>query len=74
MSMRIGNSDITQGFYTNTEYNAMTKQYMVVGTLEWAPTSTNQGETLFCDVTHQETLGQTPQTASLQLSVQCKIF
>lgn len=70
MSMRIGDRDITNGFVTNSDFNSVTKLYTVTGTLTWAPSSNNHDETLYCDVTHQETLGQTPQTASLQLTVQ----
>ena len=71
MSMRIGNNVFTNELTTNTAYVAATESYTVTGTLLWAPTTANNQQTLFCDVTHAETLS-TPQTVSKVLTVRCK--
>lgn len=72
MSMRLGGTSITDGFVTSAEYNAGSKLYTVTGTLTWSPTRANNGDTLFCDVFHSPTLGNSPLTASKILDVQSK--
>lgn len=74
LSMRVGSTSITNGFVTNSDYNSVSKLYTMTGTLTWSPASNNNDDTLFCDVFHTQTLGQTPQTASLQLSVTSEHF
>lgn len=74
MSMRLGNNAIQDGLVTDSVYNTASKLYTMTGTLTWTPSGNNHEDTLFCDVFHTQTLGQTPQTASLQLLVQSKHF
>lgn len=71
MSMRIGSTDLSNFLTINAVYDANTKLYRVTGTLAWAPSISHDGEVLSCDVYHQQTLGNVPQTASLrELDVQ----
>lgn len=68
MAMRIGNSVFSNELTTNSVL--VNESYTVTGTLSWAPTTANNGQTLFCDVYHPETLGQNnPQTVSKILTV-----
>lgn len=69
MSMRIGSTPLNNGFVGKSEYNLVSNLYTMTGTLTWSPSSNNDQDTLFCDVTHPETL-QTPQTAALPLTVE----
>ncbi|CAC5375676.1 unnamed protein product [Mytilus coruscus] len=69
MTMRIGNSQFSSNqFTTNTQIITSNTTYNVVGTLTYAPTLANNGQTLFCDVRHTDTLTN-PQTVSLELEV-----
>ncbi|XP_063424603.1 hemicentin-1-like isoform X2 [Mytilus trossulus] len=68
MSMRIGNQVFSQELSVNTQFNANARSYTAVGTLNWSPTMVNNGQTIFCDVTHPDTLNG-PQTVSLPLTV-----
>ncbi|XP_076091539.1 uncharacterized protein LOC143063331 isoform X5 [Mytilus galloprovincialis] len=69
MSIRVGNSVFGNEVTFNTVYNQSSKTYRVTGTLLWSPTTTYNGETLYCDVLHPDTLGQAPQTVTLPLTV-----
>lgn len=71
MSMRIGTTTINSGITYNAVYDSIQKLYKVTGTLVWSPATNNNGDTLFCDVTHTETSGQT-QTDSLDLTIYSK--
>lgn len=73
MNLRLGNTPISNGVSTNSVFDQGSKLYTVTSTLSWTPSSNNAGNTLFCDVFHPETLGQTPQTANLPLNIQCKL-
>ncbi|XP_076091547.1 uncharacterized protein LOC143063333 isoform X5 [Mytilus galloprovincialis] len=68
MSMRINNQVFSQELSVNTQFNANARSYTAVGTLNWSPTMVNNGQTIFCDVTHPDTLNG-PQTVSLPLTV-----
>ncbi|XP_052093012.1 uncharacterized protein LOC127729314 [Mytilus californianus] len=68
MSMRIGNTILPNELTTSSEYDENSKTYKVTGTLVWSPITSNNGQIVYCDVTH-ETLGNNPQTASLPLTV-----
>ncbi|CAG2190166.1 unnamed protein product [Mytilus edulis] len=70
MSIRVGNSVFGNEVTFNTVYDESSKTYRVIGTLVWSPTTTYNGETLYCDVLHPDTLGNSPQTVSLSLTVQ----
>ncbi|VDI12744.1 Hypothetical predicted protein [Mytilus galloprovincialis] len=70
MSIRVGNSVFGNEVTFNTVYDESSKTYRVIGTLLWSPTTTHNGETLYCDVLHPDTLGNSPQTVSLPLTVQ----
>lgn len=73
MSIRLENSVFTTEVTTKSEYDQTSKTYKVTGTLVWSPDTSNNGQSLYCDVTHPETLGpNNPQTVSLQLTVQGK--
>ena len=72
MSIRVGNSVFGNEVTFNTVYDESSKTYRVTGTLVWIPTTTYNGETLNCDVLHPDTLGNSPQTVSLPLTVQGK--
>ncbi|XP_052092440.1 cell adhesion molecule DSCAML1-like [Mytilus californianus] len=70
LSMRVGNSKFSTELDTKTAFDSNTQTYTVTGTLSWAPTTANDGQTLYCDVTHPETIGpNNPQTVSLPLTV-----
>jgi hypothetical protein len=57
----------------NENYDANSKSYTVTGTLSWAPTSNNNGQTLYCDVFHPDTsTTNTPQTVGLPLTINGK--
>ena len=71
MSFRIGNNKLTSGVNTNAALQT-DKTYTVTGVLTWVPSLTNNGDTLYCDVEHQQTRGNNLQTVSLQLSVTSK--
>ncbi|CAG2194107.1 unnamed protein product [Mytilus edulis] len=68
MTLWIGNSQFSTGI-TQTSVLQSDKTYTVTSTLSWAPSVSNNGQTLYCDVKHQETRGYNMQTASLQLTV-----
>ncbi|XP_076091538.1 uncharacterized protein LOC143063331 isoform X4 [Mytilus galloprovincialis] len=70
MSIRVGNSVFGNEVTFNTVYDESSKTYRVTGTLVWSPATTYNGETLYCDVLHPDTLGNSPQTVSLSLTVQ----
>ena len=72
MSIRVGNFVFGNEVTFNTVYDESSKTYRVTGTLVWSPTTTYNGETLYCDVLHPDTLGNSPQTVSLSLTVQGK--
>ena len=70
MTIRIGNTAFTNQVTYNTNYDANSKSYTVTGTLSWAPTSNNNGQTLYCDVFHPDTsTTNTPQTVGLPLTI-----
>ncbi|XP_063420686.1 synaptogenesis protein syg-2-like [Mytilus trossulus] len=66
--LRIGNSQFSTGI-TKTSVLQSDKTHSVTITLSWAPSISNNGQTLYCDVKHPETRGNILQTASLQLTV-----
>ncbi|XP_052093026.1 titin-like isoform X12 [Mytilus californianus] len=68
MSMRIGNQVFSAELSVNTQFDSNARSYTAVGTLNWSPTMINNGQTIFCDVTHPDTLNG-PQTVSLPLTV-----
>ncbi|VDH89690.1 Hypothetical predicted protein [Mytilus galloprovincialis] len=68
MTLRIGNSQFSTGI-TQTSVLQSDKTYTVTSTLSWAPSISKNGQTLYCDVKHQETRGNNLQTVSLQLTV-----
>lgn len=68
MSMRIGNQVFSAELSVNTQFDSNARSYTAVGTLNWSPTMVNNGQTIFCDVTHPDTLNG-PQTVSLPLTV-----
>lgn len=73
MTMRIGNTALSNQLTVSSVLEPSSNTYRVTGTLTWAPTSVNNQQTLFCDVSHPETLGNTPQTVSQPLTVYSKI-
>jgi hypothetical protein len=68
MSLRIGSSVFTNGV-SQTSVLEADNSYTVTSILSWAANVNNNGQTLYCDVQHQETLGNTVQTVSLQITV-----
>ena len=73
MSIRVDNSVFTNEATFKSEYLDSIKAFRVTGTLVWSPDTSYNGQKLYCEVTHTETLGpNNPQTASLSLTVQCK--
>ena len=72
MTMRIENTQFTTAFTSSSSYIHETKTYTRNYTLKWEPTLSNNGQTLYCDVLHPSTLGNTPQTVSLQLTLKGK--
>ncbi|XP_063416377.1 titin-like [Mytilus trossulus] len=69
MSMRIGNQIFgSSDMSIYSQYEPAVMSFRVVGMLSWTPYINHDGQTLFCDVTHPETLNN-PQTVSLQLTV-----
>ena len=70
--MRIGTTLLNSQVTISSEYDEKSKLNRVTGTLVWSPESKHNGETLSCDVLHPDTLGQSPQTVSLTLTVNCK--
>ncbi|CAC5415121.1 unnamed protein product [Mytilus coruscus] len=68
MTLRVGNSQFSTGI-TQTSVLKSDKTYTVTSTLSWAPSISNNGQTLYCDVKHPETRGNNLQTVSLQLIV-----
>ncbi|CAG2214236.1 CSMD [Mytilus edulis] len=72
MTMRNQNTNTqfgTDKFSTSTADNEGGKSYTVTGRLNWAPVEANNGHSICCDVLHTTTLGNTPKTKCLQLSV-----
>lgn len=71
--MRVGNNVFANEFSSNVVFDTVAESYTMTGTLNWAPTMVNNGNTLFCDVFHPATLGaNAPQTVSLPLTVRCE--
>ncbi|VDI13507.1 obscurin-RhoGEF [Mytilus galloprovincialis] len=69
MSMRIGNQIFgSSDMSIYSQYEPAVMSFRVVGMLSWTPYINHDGQTLFCDVTHPETLNN-PQTVSLKLTV-----
>ena len=71
MGLRIDSRQFESGITKSTFQNS-DNTYTVISVLSWAPSITDDGQTLSCDVQHQETRGNDLQTASLQLSVNGK--
>lgn len=75
MTMRNQNTNTkfgTDKFSTSTVDNEGGKSYTVTGRLNWAPVEANNGHSICCDVLHTTTLGNTPKSKCLQLSVKRK--
>ncbi|CAC5377793.1 unnamed protein product [Mytilus coruscus] len=68
LTMRIGNSQFNTGI-TQSSVLQSDNTYTVTSALSWAPSISNNGQTLHCDVQHPETRGNNLQTVSLQLTV-----
>ncbi|XP_071166138.1 hemicentin-1-like [Mytilus edulis] len=68
LTMRIGSSQFNTGI-TQSSVLQSDNTYTVTSSLSWAPSVSNNGQTLFCDVQHSETRGNNLQTVSLQLTV-----
>ena len=69
MAMRIESTIFPDSQFTSN-LKLENKLYTATGTLTWSPTIANNGQRLYCDVTHPETLND-KQTASLLLTVKC---
>ncbi|XP_063441331.1 hemicentin-1-like isoform X2 [Mytilus trossulus] len=71
MSMRIGQTPLTaaDGIVETTEFLQADFSYTVTQTITWNPTLANNGQTIFCQVDHDETRANNPQIVSLQLTV-----
>ena len=68
ITLRIGNNPLTS-IVTQTSVQQPDKTFTTFGFLSWTASLVNNGQTLYCDVRQPETLGNTVQTASLQLTV-----
>ncbi|VDI33616.1 Hypothetical predicted protein [Mytilus galloprovincialis] len=71
MTMRIGQTTLTaaDGLIETTEFLQADFSYTVTQTITWNPTLANNGQTMFCQVDHDETRANNPQIVSLQLTV-----
>ena len=74
LSMRIGNTIFNNELSVSSVLDQSTNSYTVTGTLQWAPNGQHNQQILHCDVSHPETLGNTPQTVDLPLTVKCKLI
>ena len=76
MTMRIGQTTLTaaDGLIETTEFLQADFSYTVTQTVTWNPTLANNGQTMFCQVDHDETRANNPQIVSLQLTVRGNIF
>lgn len=72
MSIRIGNTVLSNELTVASVFDQTTRTYRVTGTLSWAPSSVHNQQTMFCDVRH-DTLNA-PQTVSLPLTVHSKLL
>ncbi|CAG2221264.1 unnamed protein product [Mytilus edulis] len=50
-----------------SKYDTSSKAYIVTGSINWAPTTANDGQTILCEVRHQTLT--TPQTVGLTIAV-----
>ena len=68
MTMRIGNGQLSSGITQDViiQYDGT---YKVISVMLWAPSDIYNGQTLYCDIEHKQTLGQTLQTVAKQLTV-----
>ena len=71
MTMRIGNMQFSAGL-NQTSILQSDNTYTVTSVLSWAPDIINHGQTIYCDVRHQETRGNNLQTVGVQLTINGK--
>ncbi|XP_052093032.1 hemicentin-1-like [Mytilus californianus] len=72
LAMRIGNQLFNNELSTNSLFESFAGTYRVVGRLTWAPSMGHNGQIIYCDVFHPQTLNN-KQTASLQLTVRSSL-
>ena len=72
-TMRIGNIQFNESL-SQTVVIDSDQTFTVTSVLSWKPSSSSDGKILHCDVYHPETLGNTSQTARLQLTVNGTVF
>lgn len=72
LAMRIGNQLFNNELSTNSLFESFAGTYRVVGRLTWAPSMGHNGQIIYCDVFHPQTLNN-KQTSSLQLTVRSSL-